>query len=198
MTALKIGVIMGTTRDGRFCDKVTDWILELARENSAAEFEKIDLRDYPMPLFNEQIPPLYAPAQDPNAQKWNARLLPLDGYIFVTAEYNHGVPGGLKNALDFSYQELIRKPAAFVGYGGVGAARAIEQLRLIVAELQMAPLRNAVHVGLHEFLGVLQNGKNLSDYPYLIDSAKAMFTDLEWWSDTLKAGRERASGGAGQ
>lgn len=192
MSELKIGVIMGTTRDGRFCDRATEWIMQLAAEHGTARYEMIDLRDYPMPLYNEPVPPLYTPAQDEHAKAWNARLSAVDGYVFVTAEYNHGVPGGLKNALDFSYQELVRKPAAFVGYGGVGAARAIEHLRLIVAELQMAPIRNAVHVGLHEFLGVLQNGKSLSDFPYLIDSAKAMIQDLEWWARTLNAGREQA------
>jgi NAD(P)H-dependent FMN reductase len=189
--ALKIGIVMSTTREGRFAERAADWILEQAKARGGAEYHKVDLRDHALPFFNEPGAPLYVPAKNEAAQRWNAKVAGFDGYIFVVAEYNHGVPAALKNAIDHSYHELVRKPAAFVGYGSVGAARAIEQLRLILAEVQMASVRSAVHVGMAEFLGMLQQGKAFSDYPYLGQSATAMLDDLIWWCETLKFGRER-------
>ena len=190
---LRIAIIVGTTRTGRFADRPTQWILELARARArdAAEFEVLDLRDYPMPFFDEPRAPLWAPPQNETARKWAAKLAEFDGFIFVTAEYNHGIPGVLKNALDYAYVEFNRKPAAFVGYGGVGAARAVEQLRLNAIELQLAPIKNAVHIGMVEFIGLLQQGKDFADYPHLEQTAGAMLDDLLWWSHTLKAGREQ-------
>lgn len=115
----------------------------------------------------------------------------LDGYLFVTAEYNHSVSGALKNALDHAYPEFNKKPAAFVGYGGVGGARAVEQLRLICIELQMAPTRTAVHIGMEPLLGVKKKGRELSDFGFLNQSAEATLDELAWWTHTLKAGRAR-------
>jgi NAD(P)H-dependent FMN reductase len=190
---LRIAIIVGTTRTGRFADRPTQWILELARARAgaAAEFEVLDLRDYPMPFFDELRSPLWAPPQNDTARQWGAKLASFDGFIFVTAEYNHGIPGVLKNALDYAYAEFNRKPAAFVGYGGVGAARAVEQLRLNAIELQLAPMKNAVHIGMVEFIGLLQQGKDFADYPHLEQTAHAMVDELLWWSQTLKAGREQ-------
>jgi NAD(P)H-dependent FMN reductase len=192
LSQTKIGVIMSTSREGRFADRVSSWIMEQAAAHGRASYQSVDLRDYPLAFFNEAVPPLYAPAQNEMAKRWNATMAGFDGYIFVTAEYNHGLPGVLKNAIDHSYHELVRKPAAFVGYGGVGGARAIEQLRLVLAEVQVASVRSAVHIGLAEFLGILQQGKTFADYPYLAQSATAMLDDLLWWTDTLKHGREKS------
>lgn len=105
----------------------------------------------------------------------------LDGYLFVTAEYNHSIPGVLKNALDHAYPEFNKKPAAFVGYGGVGGARAVEQLRLICIELQMAPTHAAVHIGMALYLGVTREGKELSGFEYLNIGAMATLNELAWW-----------------
>ena len=91
--------------------------------------------------------------------------------------------------LDYLFPQLSRKPAAFVGYGSVGGGRSVEHLRLILVELQVAPLRKAVHIGLAEFLGIWQQGKTFADYPYLEQSAKLMLDDLFWWTNTQKAGR---------
>src|SRR4051812_48086226 len=140
----KIGVILGTTRPGRFADRPAKWIMELANAHGGAEFELIDLREWPMPFFNEPVPVSRAPVTDPVAQKWTQKVASLDGFLFVTAEYNHSFPAVLKNALDYVYKEFNRKPAAYIAYGGVGGARAVEQLRLVCVELQMAPLRDAV------------------------------------------------------
>lgn len=187
-----IGIVIGSTREGRFGDKPAQWILEIAKARPGLSFELIDLRDHPLPFFDEPVSPAWAPVQNEAAQRWAAKLGTLDGLIVVTPEYNHGPTAVLKNALDYAYKEFSRKPIAFVGYGGVGAARAIEQLRLVAVELQMAPVRNAVHVGMVEFLGVWQQGKSFADYPHLAQAANAMLDDMAWWATALKAARSAA------
>jgi NAD(P)H-dependent FMN reductase len=134
---------------------------------------------------------LFVPPKNEVAQRWARKIGELDGFVFVTAEYNHGIPAVLKNTLDYAYAEYNRKPAAFVGYGGVGGARAVEQLRLVLSELQVAPLRHAVHVGGSEFLAMFLQGKTFAEFPYLDDTVKPMLDDLVWWANALKAGRER-------
>lgn len=187
----KIGIIMSTTRPGRFGDVPTSWIYNIARQRHDIEVEIVDLRDYPMPMFDQAIPLVYAPVENPIAKQWAARMATFDGYIFVTAEYNHSITGVLKNALDFLFPELQRKPAAFVGYGGVGGARAVEHLRHILAEQHVATLKPAVHIGMMEMIGMLREGKSMADYPHLDDAAKPMLDDLVWWTNTLRAGRRQ-------
>ncbi|MGF6175366.1 NADPH-dependent FMN reductase [Ensifer sp. 4252] len=186
----RIGIILGSTRESRFADKPANWISDLASKHGGATFELIDLREYPLPFFEEQMSLLYAPASNPIAQRWAAKLATLDGFIVVTPEYNHGASAVLKNALDYAYKEFNRKPIAFVGYGGVGAARSIEHLRMVAVELQMAPIRFAVHIGMVEFLGIWQQGKTFDDFPHLGESAHAMLEDILWWTHTLKTARE--------
>jgi NAD(P)H-dependent FMN reductase len=188
----KIGIVLSTTRPNRFADKAAQWLMKLAKQHDGADFELVDLRDYPLPFFEEMASPMFAPAHNEIAQRWARKLGELDGYIFVTAEYNHGIPAVLKNALDHAYAEYNRKPAAFVGYGGVGGARSVEQLRLVLAELQVATLKHAVHVGGSEFLAMFLQGKTFAEFPYLDDTVKPMLDDIVWWTNTLKAGRDRA------
>jgi NAD(P)H-dependent FMN reductase len=114
----------------------------------------------------------------------------LDGYIFVMGEYNHSVPGVLKNALDYLYPELKRKPASFVAYGGVGGARGVEHLRNVLTELQATGIRHAVYIGLAELLGLLREGRDFGDYPHLATAANAMLDELLWWVTALKTARE--------
>lgn len=189
MTQPRIGVIIGSTREGRFGDKPAAWIHGLASQRSDLQFELIDLREHPLPFFDEALPLTWGPAKHAAAQAWAAKIASLDGFIVVTPEYNHGPSAVVKNALDYAYAEFNRKPIAFVGYGGVGAARAIEQLRLNAVELQMAPIRTAVHIGMVEFIGLLQQGKSFDDYPHLAQSASGLLDDLSWWAATLKAAR---------
>lgn len=186
----KIGVIIGTTRATRFADNPTKWLMRIARERSDAEFETVDLRDYPMPFFEEVASPLFVPPQNEVAKKWAAKMASLDGYVFITAEYNHSISGVLKNALDYAYTEYNRKPATFVAYGGSGGARAVEQLRLILAELQIASLKYPVHIGMAEMLGIMREGKTMADFPYLDDGATKMLDELVWWANALKTARE--------
>jgi NAD(P)H-dependent FMN reductase len=185
----RIGMIIGSTRDARFGEKPARWIYDIASHHADLAVELIDLRDHPLSYFNEAMPPLYQPPANEAAQRWGAKLAALDGLIVVTPEYNHGYPAALKNAFDVAYKEFVRKPIAFVGYGGVGAARAIEQLRMVTIELQMAPLRYAVHIGMVEFLGIWQQGKSFGDFPHLEQSAKDMLDDMAWWAHVLKAAR---------
>jgi NAD(P)H-dependent FMN reductase len=182
----KIGIIMSTTRPGRFADIPTNWLFNIAKVRTDADFEIVDLRDYPMPFFEEKAPLHQAPPQNEVALRWGKKIASLDGYIFVTAEYNHGIPAVLKNAVDYLYSEIQRKPAAFVGYGGAGAARAVEQLAQI---LNVATLKHAVHIGMVEMIGMLREGKSMADYPYLDDSAKRVLDEIVWWANTLKQGR---------
>jgi len=189
MSQARIGIIIGSTREGRFGDKPAAWMHTLACQRDDLQFELIDLRDHPLPFFDEALPLTWTPAKNAAAQAWAAKVASLDGFIVVTPEYNHGPSAVLKNALDYAYAEFNRKPIAFVCYGYVGAARAIEQLRLNAVELQMAPTRNAVHIGMVEFVGILQQGKSFDDYPHLATAANALLDDLTWWASTLKHAR---------
>lgn len=185
----RIAIVIGTTRPARFADKPVGWLSGMAEARTDAIFEVVDLRDYPLPFFEEARAPVYEKPANSIALDFGRRMAGFDGYVFITAEYNHGYSGVLKNALDHLYGEMTRKPAAFLGYGGVGAARAIEQLRLVAVELQMAPLRNAVHIGLIEFRGLLRGEADFDAFPYLGDAARVMLDDLVWWTRVLRDGR---------
>ena len=187
---LKIGVIISSTRPARFADKPAQWLMNIATARTDASFELLDLRDFPMPFFNEVASSAYAPSQDEVALRWQKKVAAFDGYIVIAAEYNHAPTAVLKNALDYAYNEWIKKPIAFVGYGSVGAARAIEQLRMIAVELQMAPTRTSVNIQGADFFGAWQQGAALEDMSHLQPGVKNLLDELVWWGNTLKAGRE--------
>lgn len=189
-TKPQIGIILSTTRQNRFADQPANWLLNLAATRTDASFELVDLRDYPMPFFEEAMSPAYVPPANPDAQRWGAKMASLDGYVFVTAEYNHSISGALKNALDYAYSQYNRKPATFLGYGNAGGARAIEHLRGVLAELQVASLKYTVHIGMAEMIGILREGKSLADYPYLDERVPPMLDELIWWAKALKTARQ--------
>jgi len=191
MAKVKIAIIIGTTRAARFGDKPAKWITEIAAQRDDLTVELLDLRDYPMPFFDEVATNAWAPSQNEVAQRWQKKIAEFDGYIFVTAEYNRGVPAVLKNALDYAYPEWNKKPAAFVGYGGVGAARAVEHLRLIAIELQMAPIRTGVHIQGADFIAVWKGEKSVAELSYLKQNATDMLDQLVWWTNALKTAREQ-------
>lgn len=192
MSKPRIGIIISTTREGRFGERAARWVSQLAAGRSDITTEIVDLRDYPLPFFEAVASPRFVPIDTPEARKWSNKLAELDGYVFVTAEYNHSISGVLKNALDFVFAEPARKPAAFVGYGAVGGARAVEHLRHIVVELSMVPLNRAVHINMEPFLGMMRDGKDFADYPYLAPTVETMLEELAWYAQTLKAGRDAA------
>lgn len=187
----KIGVIISTTRDARFGEKVAQWFMQLAAQRTDLQFELIDLRDYQLPFFNEKASTMRMPSQNSESVRWQKKLAEFDGYVVVTAEYNHAPSAILKNALDYAYGEWIRKPIAFVGYGTVGAARAVEQVRQISVELQMAPIRSAVHIQGGDFMGLLMGQKTLEELEYLPPLVNNMLDDLAWWTNALKIAREQ-------
>lgn len=189
---LKIGLIIGSTRPNRFADIPAQWIIEGVRERRDLSLTVLDLRDQNLPLFDEPAPPARTNGaySRPEAEAWRQKIGALDGFIATVAEYNHGPTAALKNAFDSAFHEWKRKPIAFVGYGGVGAARAIEQLRGVVIELQMAPIKHEVNITMEPFLGVVQHGKTLDDYPHLVRAREALFEDLVWWGNALKRARQ--------
>jgi NAD(P)H-dependent FMN reductase len=190
MSKPKIALVIGSTRDNRFADKPAAWFKALADARSEIDVDLIDLKDFPLPFFNEVSSSLYVPAKNEVAQKWQKTVASYDGFVFTAAEYSRGPTAVLKNALDYAYTEWNRKPVGFVGYGGVGGARAVEQLRLHAVELQMAPVRNAVHIVWADMAQVASGAKQLSEFDHLNAAANGLLDDIVWWSKALKIARE--------
>jgi NAD(P)H-dependent FMN reductase len=188
----KIALIIGSTRPTRFADKPAQWMLKQAQARDDLDVEVIDLRDHPLPFFDEIASNLWMPSQNPEAVRWQETIGRFDGYIFVVAEYNHSITGVLKNALDQAYKEWNRKPFTMIGYGGLGGARAAEHLRAIGIELQMVSTRNAVHIGGGDFMAVAPRGGNkpIEDIEApLLPAAKAALDELVWWAKATMAAR---------
>ena len=188
----KIAIIISSTRPTRFADKPAKWILEIAKAHSDWQVELLDLRDYKLPFFEEVASNAWTPTQNPEGVRWQKKLAEFDGYIFVVAEYNRSITAALKNALDYAYPEWNKKPAAYVAYGSLGGARATEHLRNICVELQMAPVRAAVHIMGADFMALAKGEKTFADMPYLEQGAKDMLTQFKWWVDALKTARSAA------
>jgi NAD(P)H-dependent FMN reductase len=188
---LNFALIIGSTRPNRFADHSAKFILEGAKARSDFSLDVLDLRDHPLPFFNEPAPPAYLPGgkfTEPAADAWRQKIATYDGFIATVSEYNHGPTAVLKNAFDNAFFEWNRKPIGFIGHGGVGGARAIEQMRGIVIELQMAPIKHEVNIAREPYLAALQ-GKSLSEFDYLVQGRDALFDHLAWWGNALKAAR---------
>ena len=153
----------------------------------------LDLRDQDLPFHDEPAPAHHTGGvfTRPEAEAWRHRIGAFDGFIATAAEYNYGPTAVLKDAFDSASNEWKRKPIAFVRYGGVGGARAIETLRGVTSALQMAPIAHGVNIAMEPYLGVVQQGRTLDDYPYLLQARDGMFENLVWWGEALKAARER-------
>ncbi|MFF2503090.1 NADPH-dependent FMN reductase [Streptomyces sp. NPDC058067] len=143
-----IGIILGSTRPNRVGDQVARWVLDHASRRTDARFELLDLRDHPLPHLDEPMPPSLGQYQNEHTRRWAETIAGYDGFVIVTPEYNHGIPGVLKNALDYVYAEWNNKALGLVSYGGAGGIRSAEQLRLVAAELQMADVRQQVTLSL--------------------------------------------------
>lgn len=188
----KIGVIVGSTRPTRFADKPAGWILKQATARGDIDVDVLDLRDFKLPFFDEMASNMWMPSKNPEAVRWQQTVGGFDGYIFVVAEYNHSITGVLKNALDQAYKEWIRKPFTAMGYGGSGAARAVEHLRSIAVELQMVSTHAAVHLGGGDFMAVHPMGGNkpIEDIEAnLLPSAKTALDELVWWAKATMAAK---------
>jgi NAD(P)H-dependent FMN reductase len=184
---MHIQIIVGSVREGRRAKPVADWVYQQATPRGDCSVELVDLKDWDLPLFSLGRPPILGEYEDELQQRWAHKIAQADGYLFVSPEYNHGYTPVLKNALDYLYAEWLRKPASFVTYGGVSGARGVEQLRLVLIELQMAPLRDAVHIG-----GI---PSKLNDGVFTGDSRdeqqlKGVLDELLWWSRALSNARQ--------
>jgi NAD(P)H-dependent FMN reductase len=188
----RIAVIIGSTRPTRFADTPAQWILRQAQVRDDLEVELVDLRDHPLPFFDEIASNLWMPSQNPEAIRWQETIAKYDGYIFVVAEYNHSITGVLKNALDQAYKEWTRKPFTAIGYGGTGAVRAIEHLRMIGIELQMVSTHAAVHIGGGDFMAIhpIYGGKPMEAIEANLQaSTKTALDELVWWAKATMAAK---------
>jgi NAD(P)H-dependent FMN reductase len=187
----RIQVIIGSARPNRFADKPARWVADELAARGDLEVEIVDLRDYPLPFFEEPAAPARTLREYPDAAiaRWGQKVDEADGFVFVVAEYNHGYTAFLKNALDHLFPEFHRKPVAFVGYGNVGGARAIEQLREVVVELEMAPLRHAIHVLPDLMRPAMQAEYDPAVFESLRPRLELLGDDLAWWAKALAAAR---------
>jgi NAD(P)H-dependent FMN reductase len=191
-----ISVIVGSTRQGRFSEKPAQWIFQQLKNRGGMDAQLLDLRDFPMPFFDQPLPPAMPgrpPYENEVVKKWTAEIARSDGFIIVTPEYNYGPSAVLKNALDWVYPEWNHKAVAFVSYGSAMGARGIQQLRLTAIELQLAPVRSSVHIPVATLWAHFQGGDVDTGLAELEASAKTMIDDLLWWTEALKAARTIAS-----
>jgi NAD(P)H-dependent FMN reductase len=144
----KVAIILGSTRPGRNGEAVARWVYDIAAKRGDAEFELVDIADYNLPHLDEAMPPSLGQYSQPHTIQWAEKIASFDAYVFVTPEYNHSTSGALKNAIDFLYREWNNKAAGFVSYGSAGGTRAVEHLRLVMGELQVADVRAQVALSL--------------------------------------------------
>jgi NAD(P)H-dependent FMN reductase len=187
---LNIEVIVGTTRPNRFSEKPARWIFDEASKRPELDVQWVDLRDYPLPFYDEPLSPVRLAGQYTHAEAlaWGRKVAEADGYIIVAGEYNHGYPAVLKNALDYVYSEWNEKAVGFVGYGNAGGARSIEQLRQVAVELRMAPIKSGLHIPRDVYLAAI-NFKAGDPNPFspLQDLARQFLDQLTAWTRAVKA-----------
>lgn len=191
-----ISVIVGSVRQGRFAEKPARWILDHLKKRAGIDARLLDLAEYPMPFFDAPMPPAMPgrPAYGNEVvQRWTQAIAASDGFIMVSPEYNHAPSAVLKNAIDWVFPEWARKPVTFIGYGSVGGARAIEQLREIAVEMQLAPIRSAVHIPVAALYAHFQ-AKDVTPHLLELDTvANQTIDDLLWWTKALKTARENVT-----
>jgi NAD(P)H-dependent FMN reductase len=180
---IKIAIIVGSTRPGRKAASVAQWVNSIARKRTDAEFEIVDINDFNLPLLDEAMPPSLGQYANPHTLKWAKKIDSFDAFVFVTPEYNHSTSGALKNAIDYLYREWNNKAAGFVSYGGMGGARAVEQLRLIMAEVQIADVRAQVMLSLFTDF---ENFTTFKPAPAHEQSVVTMLDQVIAWGGALK------------
>ena len=185
---LRIGIVVGSTRPGRRAPSLAEWVLGIARDRKDVAFEIVDIQDYDLPVLDEPMPPSMGNYTQAHTKKWAAKVAALDGFVFVTPEYNHSISGALKNAIDFVYAEWNNKAAGFVSYGTTGGARAVEHLRGIMAEVQVADVR--AHVSLSLFTD-FENFSTFKPAEWHLVQVNTMLDQLVLWSGALKTVREQ-------
>ena len=186
----RIGIILGSTRPNRNGEQVARWVYDNASRRSDAEFELVDLRDYPLPHLDEPLPPSMGQYQNEHTRQWAEKIASFDGFVIVTPEYNHSTSGVLKNAIDYLYAEWNNKAVGFVSYGGVGGARAAEHLRLVAGELQMADVRQQVALSL---LTEFENFSVFKPGDYNRAALDTLLDQVVAWSNALAPLRQPAA-----
>ena len=187
---IRLGIIIGSTRPGRKAEAVARWVYEIAQQRGDAEYEVVDLQDFNLPLLDEPMPPSMGQYRQPHTLAWAEKIASFDAFVFVTPEYNHGTSGALKNAIDFLYREWNNKAAGFVGYGGAGGVRAVESLRLVMGELQVADVRAQVMLSLFTDF---ENFTVFKPGPHQEAAVNAMLDQVLAWGGALKTLREQAA-----
>ena len=185
---IRLGIIVGSTRPGRKAEAVARWVHGIANKRGDAEIEVVDIEEFQLPLLDEPIPPSRGQYNNQHTKVWAAKIDSFDAYVFVTPEYNHGTSGALKNAIDYLYREWNNKAAGFVGYGGAGGVRAVEQLRQVVGELQIADVRAQVMLSLFtdfENFTIFKPGPNQEK------SVNAMLDQVIAWGGALQSLRKK-------
>jgi NAD(P)H-dependent FMN reductase len=175
MGKLKIGIILGSTRQGRVSPQVGEWVKGIADQRGDAEYEIVDIADFKLPFLGE--------ADAPGIAAWNEKLASLDGFVFIVQEYNHSITGALKNALDLAREAWNNKAAGIVSYGSTGGARAAEHLRGILGELKVADVRT--HPTLSLFTD-FENGSVFKPAELHLTNVNAMLEEVVSWSGALK------------
>ena len=186
MKRVKIAIVTGSTRPGRNNEAVARWVNQIAQQRTDADFELVDIADYHLPLFDEPMSPMFGKYTKPHTQAWAEKIASFDGFVFVTPEYNHSIPGALKNAIDFLYREWNNRAAGFVSYGGSGGVRAVEHLRLVMAELMVATVRAQVILSL---VTDFEHFTSFKPLPQREAEVTAMLDQLVSWASALKAVR---------
>ncbi len=185
---IKTAIVIGSTRPGRKAETVARWVYDIAKKRDDAEFEIVDIKDFNLPMLDEPMSPMMGQYSQPHTKGWAAKIATFDAFVFVTPEYNHSTSGALKNALDFLYREWNNKAAGFVGYGGAGGTRAVEQLRLVMGELQIADVR--AQVALSMFTD-FENYTVFKPGPRQESSVNAMLDQVIAWGGALKTLRQQ-------
>ena len=190
---LRVAIILGSMRPGRRGEPVAKWVYEVAKKRRDAEFELVDLIDFNLPHLDEPMPPSFGQYTQPHTVAWAAKIASFDAFVFVTPEYNHSTSGALKNAIDFLYREWNDKVAGFVSYGGAGGVRAVEHLRLVMAELSVATVRAQVA------LSLMMDFENFTVFkprvPQQERALSAMLDQVIGWGGALRLFRERDDAG---
>ncbi|MDX8035584.1 NAD(P)H-dependent oxidoreductase [Lentzea sp. BCCO 10_0856] len=180
---MRIAVILGSTRPGRRSEAVAQWVVNVANARDDASFDLVDLAEFDLPMLDEPMPAIVGQYQHAHTREWASRIASYDGFVFVTPEYNHSFSAALKNAIDYLYAEWNDKAAGFVGIGGTGGLRAVEQLRLVLAELKVATVRTQVAFARGDLQGEPQHH----------DTLNVMLDELVAWASALRSVRSVAA-----
>jgi len=190
---IKIGVVLGSVREGRFGDKPARWIFDELKKRKDVEATFLDLKELDLPVFDSPVSPAWVsePFSQPNVARWTKAVDAQDGFIIVAPEYNRSLGGAMKNAFDWVYPEWNRKAVGFVGYGSTGGARAVEHMRNIAVELQMAPIRQGVHIMWDMMAPLMQAAAPVdpASFAGVQQQADGMIDQLVWWAAALKNAR---------